>query len=80
VSELLYEGLNSTYRAGEKVTVKTRINPYEGVKVSLGTKQLAKTKSMQNEYWQFTFDMPAHAAVLDIKLYKGFGEPLLYGF
>ncbi len=78
--DLLYEGLNKTYVAGEKVTVKTRIKPYEGVKVTLDTEPLAKTKSTQNEYWQFTFEMPSHNATLDITSYKGFDEPLLYGF
>lgn len=79
-SELLYKNLNATYAAGEVVTVKIRINPYEGVKVALDTKQLVKTKSTQNEYWQFTFEMPSHDATLDIMSYKGFDESLLYGF
>lgn len=79
-SDLLYENLNKTYVAGEEVMVKTRIIPYEGVKVALDTKPLVKTKSTQNEYWQFTFKMPSHNATLDITSYKGFDEPLLYGF
>lgn len=78
--DLLYENLNETYAAGEEVTVKTRIKPYEGVKVALDTDYLVKTKSTQDEYWQFTFTMPARNALLDIKSYKGFDEPLLYGF
>lgn len=79
-SDLLYENLNDKYREGEEVTVKVRIKPYEGVKVALGVTQLVKTKSTQENYWQFTFEMPAHDATLDIKSYKGFDEPLLYGF
>ncbi len=78
--DLLYENLNKTYAAGEEVTVKTRIKPYEGVKVALDMEPLVKTKSTQNEYWQFTFEMPSHNATLDITSYKGFDEPLLYGF
>jgi len=78
--DLLYENLNETYAAGEEVTVKTRIRPYEGVKVALDTDYLVKTKSTQDEYWQFTFTMPARNALLDITSYKGFDEPLLYGF
>ncbi len=78
--ELLYENLMETYAAGEEVTVKTKIRPYEGVKVALDTDYLVKTKSTQNEYWQFTFTMPAHNALLDITSYKGFDEPILYGF
>ncbi len=79
-SDLLYEDLNKTYAAGEEVMVKTRIKPYEGVKVALDTEILTKSKSSQNEYWQFTFEMPSHNATLDITSYKGFDEPLLYGF
>lgn len=78
--DLLYENLNKTYAAGEEVTVKTRIKPYEGIKVALDMEPLVKTKSTQNEYWQFTFEMPSHNATLDITSYKGFDEPLLYGF
>lgn len=78
--DLLYENLNATYAAGKEVTVKVRIKPYEGAKVALDTKQLVKIKSTQNEYWQFTFEMPSHDATLDISSYKGFDEPLLYGF
>ncbi len=78
--DLLYEDLNKTYVAGKEVTVKVRIKPYEGVKVVLDKEPLVKTKSTQNEYWQFTFEMPSHNAVLDISSYKGFDEPLLYGF
>lgn len=78
--DLLYENLNATYAAGREVTVKVRIKPYEGVKVALDTEQLVKTKNTQNEYWQFTFEMPSHDATLDISSYKGFDEPLLYGF
>ena len=78
--ELLYENLNATYKVGEEVTVKTRIKPYEGVKVALDTELLVKTKSTQDEYWQFTFEMPSHDATLDITSYRGFDEPLLYGF
>ncbi len=80
-SALLYENLNETYAAGEEVTVKVKIKPYEGVKVVLDNrKPLVKTKSSQDEYWQFTFEMPSHNATLDIKSYKGFDEPILYGF
>ncbi len=79
-SDLLYENLNATYAAGEEVTVKIKIRPYEGVKVALDTEYLVKTKSTQDEYWQFTFAMPAHNALLDITSYKGFDEPILYGF
>lgn len=78
--DLLYENLNATYAAGEEVTVKAKIRPYEGVKATLDTEYLVKTKSAQNEYWQFTFTMPAHNALLDITSYTGFDEPLLYGF
>ncbi len=80
-SELLYESLNETYAEGEEVNVKVKIKPYEGVKVVLDNrKPLVKTKSSQDEYWQFTFEMPSHDATLDIKSHKGFDEPLLYGF
>ncbi len=79
-SALLYENLNETYKAGEEVTIKVKIKPYEGIKASLDLEQLVKTKSAQDEYWQFTFEMPAHDAVLDITSYKGFDEPILYGF
>ena len=75
-SALLYENLNETYKAGEEITVKVKIKPYEGIKASLDLEQLVKTKSAQDEYWQFTFEMPAHDAVLDITSYKGFDEPL----
>lgn len=79
-SELLYENLNTEYAVGEEVTVKVKIKPYEGVNVSLGTEQLVRVKSTQNDYWQFQFEMPAHASVLDIISYKGFDEPILYGY
>lgn len=78
--DYLYESLKTTYKAGEEVTVKAKIKPYEGVKVALDTKQLVKVKSTQNDYWQFTFEMPSHDATLDIKTFKGFDEPILYGF
>lgn len=78
--DMLYENLNAKYKAGEEVTVKTKIRPYEGVKAALDTEYLVKTKSTQDEYWQFTFTMPAHNALLDISSYKGFDEPILYGF
>lgn len=78
--DLLYENLNATYAAGEEVTVKAKIKPYEGIKAALEAQPLVKTKSSQDEYWQFTFTMPAHNALLDITSYTGFDEPLLYGF
>lgn len=79
-SDLLYENLNATYAAGREVTVKVRIKPSEGVTVALDNEQLVRTKSTQNEYWQFTFEMPEHDATLDIASFKGFNEPILYGF
>ncbi len=80
-SDLLYENLDATYAEGEEVTVKVRIKPYEGVKASLDNRQpLVKTKSAQEDYWQFTFEMPSHNATLDITSYKGFDGPILYGF
>ncbi len=78
--ELLYENLKDSYKEGEEVTVKVKIRPYEGVNVLLDTKLLAKSKSTQNDFWQFTFNMPSHDAVLDITSYKRFNEPLLSGF
>lgn len=78
--DCLYENLSTTYNAGEKVTVKVRIKPYEGVKVALDAVPLTKTKSTQDEYWRFDFVMPAHDTTLDILSYKGFEEPKLYGF
>lgn len=79
-SELLYENLKADYKAGEEVVVKVKIKPYEGVKATLDSEPLVKTKSTQDEYWQFTFEMPSHDAILDIQSYKGFDEPILYGF
>lgn len=79
-AELLYEDLNDSYAAGEEVTVKVKIKPYEGVKVALGTEQLAKSKSTQDDYWKFTFEMPSRDETLDIKSFKGFDERKLYGF
>lgn len=78
--ELLYEDLNYSYAAGEEVTVKVKIKPYEGVKATLGIEQLVKSKSTQDDYWQFNFEMPSHDATLDIKSFKGFDERKLYGF
>ncbi|MGN0824329.1 MAG: hypothetical protein ACI4MB_04590 [Candidatus Coproplasma sp.] len=78
--ELLYEDLNDSYSAGEEVTVKVKIKPYEGVKATLGIEQLVKSKSTQDDYWQFNFEMPSHDATLDIKSFKGFDERKLYGF
>lgn len=79
-SDLLYENLNEKYAAGEEVSVKTKIRPSEGVKVALDTEYLVKTKSTQDDYWQFTFEMPAHNATLNISSFEGFDEPILYGF
>lgn len=79
-SNYLYENLNDTYAAGDEVFVKVKINPYEGVKVLLDNEALVKTKSDQNKYWLFSFTMPDHDAVLDISSFKGFDEPVLYGF
>ncbi len=78
--DLLYENLEKAYVAGKEVTAKIKIKPYEGVKVTLDEEPLVKTKSTQNEYWQFTFEMPSHSATLDISSFKGFDEPILYGF
>ncbi len=50
------------------------------MKAALDFEQLVKVKNTQNEYWQFTFEMPSHDATLDITSYKDFDEPLLYGF
>ncbi|MGN0808239.1 MAG: hypothetical protein ACI4MN_07335 [Candidatus Coproplasma sp.] len=78
--ELLYEDLKDTYAAGEEVTVKVKIKPDEGVKATLGIEPLVKSKSTQDDYWQFNFEMPSHDATLDIKSFKGFDERKLYGF
>ncbi|MGN1060853.1 MAG: hypothetical protein ACI4QN_03890 [Candidatus Coproplasma sp.] len=78
--ELLYEDLKDTYVAGEEVTVKVKIKPYEGVKATLGIEPLVKSKSTQDDYWQFNFEMPSHDATLYIKSFKGFDERKLYGF
>lgn len=79
-SDYLYESLHNTYKVGEEVSVKVKIKPYEGVKVLLDDEALVKAKSAQNDYWQFTFEMPAHDATLDITYYEWFDEPILYGF
>lgn len=79
-SEYLYAELNDSYKVGEEVSVKVKIKPYEGVKVLLDNEALTKSKSDQEEYWQFTFEMPSRDATLDILSFKDFEEPLLYGF
>lgn len=79
-SEYLCEELHETYKAGEQVTVKTKIYPYKGTKVMLDTELLTGVKNYQDEYMTFTFAMPAHDATLDITSFEGFEEPLLYGY
>lgn len=78
--EYLYAELCDTYKVGEEVSVKVKIKPYEGVKVLLDNEALTKSKSDEDEYWQFTFEMPADDATLDITSFRDFDEPLLYGF
>lgn len=79
-SELLYAKTANSYRAGDEVSVKVKIKPYEGVKALLDGEALVKTKSTQNDYQTFTFEMPAHDATLDLSSFTGFEEPFLYGF
>lgn len=79
-SEYLYSKLSDTYKAGEEVSVKVKITPYEGVKALLDDKALVKSKSDQDDFWLFTFKMPSRNATLDISSYKGFEEPFLLGF
>ena len=78
-SELLYAKTADSYKAGDEVSVKVKITPYEGVKALLDGEALVKTKSSQNDYWTFTFEMPAHDATLDLSSFTGFEEPFLYG-
>ena len=79
-SELLYESLKDSYKAGEEVTVKVKITPNENTVAYLDLMPLAKVKSSQDNYYTFTFTMPNQSAVLWITNLKGFEEPLLLGF
>lgn len=79
-SELLYEDLNDSYKAGEEVTVKVKITPNENTVAYLDLLPLARAKSSQYDFYAFTFTMPNKSAVLRIENEKGFGEPLLTGF
>lgn len=79
-SELLYEDLKDSYKAGEEVTVKVKITPHENTVAYLDMDPLARTKSSQDNYFTFTFTMPDKSAVLSIENIKGFYEELLTGF
>lgn len=79
-SQLLYEDLENSYRAGEEVKVKVRITPHENTLAYLDLIPLTRTKSTQDDYLVFTFTMPSKSAVLSIENIKGFSEDLLTGF
>lgn len=79
-SELLYEQLEESYKAGEEVVVKVKITPHENTVAYLDSIPLARAKSSQDEYFTFSFTMPNKTAVLSIENIKGFDEDLLTGF
>ncbi len=79
-SQLLYENLAGSYKAGEEVKVKVKITPHENTVAYLDLLPLTRTKSTQDDYFVFTFTMPDKSAVLSIENIKGFSEDLLTGF
>lgn len=79
-SELLYEDLNDSYKAGEEVKVKVKITPYLNTVAYLDLVPLVRAKSSDDDFYTFTFTMPDKSSVLQIENVRGFSEDLLTGF
>ena len=74
----LYEPLNVSYRAGERVDLKLGLITDTGVIVFVNGKELQQTPLNFNyEYWLYTFKMPEEDVIIHIKWYDGF---LVYGY
>ena len=68
----LYEDLESTYKAGETVSVKIRMAYDLGYMLFVNGERVMEELDTDGPYWEFIFTMPESNVIIDFKTYDGF--------
>lgn len=77
--EWLYENLNSTYYAGETVSVKISMATDVGFLFFVNGEEITDYQDDSGLYWEFTFTMPDCETYIHFKTYDGFLPHVNYG-